>query len=83
VIDNRELVDAIGDLLREYVRKHTELLAKMLHEHKVAQHDVLEQALSKHLEAQHAMIDRLLGKMEALFRPPASKPEAGGRRLDS
>jgi hypothetical protein len=81
VID-REFIEAIGELLREYVRMQTDLLSDMLHEHKLAQLDVLERALARHLQAQHGLVDRLLGKLEALFRAPASEPEAG-RRLDS
>jgi hypothetical protein len=80
VID-RDFIEAIGELLREYVRMQNEVLSDMLHEHKAAQLDVLERALGEHLRAQGDMVDRLLGKLEALFRAPSSEPEA--RRLDS
>jgi hypothetical protein len=80
VVD-RDLVDTIGSLLREYVRMQNEVLSAMLHEHRKAQLDVLERALGEHLRAQGDMVDRLLGKLEALFRAPSSEPEA--RRLDS
>jgi hypothetical protein len=83
VID-REFIETVGELLREYVRMQNVLLSEMLHEHKAAQLDVLERALGAHLKAQGDMVDRLLGKMEALFRAPASEPETTGRqRLDS
>jgi hypothetical protein len=82
VID-REFIEAVASLLREYVRMQNELLSAMLHEHKLAQLDVIERALGAHLKAQDDMVSRLLERMEALFRPPASEPETGQQRLDS
>jgi hypothetical protein len=81
VID-REFIEAVSELLREYVRMQDELLSAMLHEYKLAQLDVLERALGKHLQTQSDMVDRLLVRLEALFRAPSSEPDAG-RRLDS
>jgi hypothetical protein len=82
VID-RELIEAIGELLREHVRIQNRLLSEVLREYKTAQFDVLELALSKHLKTQSDMVDRLLSKLEALFRAPSSSEPEAGRRLDS
>jgi hypothetical protein len=82
VID-REFIEAVSALLREYVRMQNDLLSVMLHEYKAVQLDALEQALTGHLRSQTDMVDRLLGKLEALFRAPSSSEPEAGRRLDS
>jgi hypothetical protein len=82
VIDN-EFIEMLGKLLREHVRMQNDALSEMLHEYKSEQLDVLERALCAHLKVQSDMVDRLLGRLESLFRNPASEPETGRQRLDS
>ena len=81
-MSDRDHIEAIGALLRDYAQRQNEALFKMLSEYRKAQFEALEGALGAHLKAQNDMIDRLLGKLEAVFRGPSSEPEAG-RRLDS
>jgi hypothetical protein len=82
-VPDRDLIDAIGDLLREYVRLQTEALEKALREYGEVQFDVLREMLVKQHRVQGDLVDRLLGRMEALFRAPGEPPDAGQQRLDS
>jgi hypothetical protein len=82
VID-RELIEAVGSLLREHVRMQNRLLSEVLREYKTAQFEALGEALGAHLKAQSDMVDRLLERLEALFRAPSSSEPEAGRRLDS
>jgi hypothetical protein len=93
VID-RELIEAIGALLREHTRAQNKVLLEVLRELKTAQFEALrelktaqfealEEALGAHLKAEGDLVDRLLARLEALFRAPSGEPESGQQRLDS